>query len=47
MRRDGYGSFMSKRPAAEGNEETAGVTNAINVTLRAAQLRPSTVRYRL
>ena len=38
MRRDGYDSFMSKRPSAEGEEEAA---EAIDITLRAARLRPS------
>ena len=42
MRPDSYDSFMSKRPSAEGEEETgAAAAEAIDITLRAAQLRPS------
>ena len=49
MRRDGYDSFMSngydsfmsKRPSAEGEEETGGAAEAIDITLRAARLCPS------
>jgi hypothetical protein len=41
MRRDGYDSFMSKRPSAEGEDETGGAAEAIDVTLRAARLCPS------
>jgi len=40
MRRDGYDSFMSKRPSAEGEQETGGAAEAIDITLRAA-MRPS------
>jgi hypothetical protein len=41
MRRDGYDSFMSKRPATEDDEETNGAAEAIDITQRAARLRPS------
>jgi hypothetical protein len=41
MRRDGYDSFMSKRPSAEGEEATSGAAEAIDIALRAARLRPS------
>jgi hypothetical protein len=32
---------MSKRPSAEGEEEIGGAAEAIDITLRAARLRPS------
>jgi hypothetical protein len=41
MRRDGYDGFMSKRPSAEGEEDTSGATEAIEIALRAARLRSS------
>ena len=41
MRRDGYDSFMSKRPSAEGEEEAGGAAEAIDITLRGARLCPS------
>jgi len=41
MRRDGYDSFMSKHPSAEGEEETGGGAEAIDISLRAARLCPS------
>jgi hypothetical protein len=41
MRRNGYDSFMSKRPSIEGEEETGDSAEAIDITLRATRLRPS------
>lgn len=41
MRRGGYDGFMSKRPSAEGEQDTSGAAEAIDITLRAARLRPS------
>ena len=41
-RRDGYDSFMSRRPSAKGDGETSGTTEAIDIaTPQAARLRPS------
>jgi hypothetical protein len=41
MRRDGYDSFMSKRPSAEGEEDISGAPEAIDIALQAAGLRSS------